>query len=458
MKHLLKLLVLSCPLLLAAASCEKYDDTKILDDISSIKSRLTTLEERINALNGNITTLQTLVNSLGGKVFVNSVTKLDDGYIINFSDGKTATIQNGKDGQKGADGNTPVIGVNKDTDGIWYWTIDGKWLTAPDGNKLPVSRSDGISPQLKIEDGNWMLSTDGGKSWEVLGNPVRPVYGAQGRILPSKVTLGNNSLIVTAGHSRKLSATVFPGYAENKDIIWKSDDPAIATVSSEGEVTAVSEGETVIIVSTEEGDCQDICHVLVYAAVEPEMVDLGLSVKWASFNVGASVPFDKGDTFAWGETYNKYDGTWDKYLWRDNNSGKFTKYCQADQSARWQGDGAPDGKTVLDPEDDAASVAWGNGWSMPTGEEVDELFDQNNCSFSLEIVDGIQCCRLVSKKPGFTDKSITLRLDNIYWTSTLFSDPRYAYSFFGWMGESEPSFTVFKAYRRNVLPDRPVHD
>ena len=90
-------------------------------------------------------------------------------------------IYNGKDG---ADGNTPVIGVKKDTDGIYYWTLDGEWLTDEKGNKVKAQGTDGkdgvdgedgtngkdgITPQLKIENGRWMLSMDNGKTWTDIG-------------------------------------------------------------------------------------------------------------------------------------------------------------------------------------------------------------------------------------------------------------------------------------------------
>lgn len=90
-------------------------------------------------------------------------------------------------------------------------------------------------------------------------------------------------------------------------------------------------------------------------------VDLGLSVKWATMNVGASSPGDYGDYYAWGETATKSTYNWSTYF--DSVSGSssnFTKY-------------ATDKKTVLVPEDDVAHVKWGGSWRMPTKAELDEL-------------------------------------------------------------------------------------
>ena len=97
---------------------------------------------------------------------------------------------------------------------------------------------------------------------------------------------------------------------------------------------------------------------------EPEYVDLGLSVKWATFNVGATSPEDYGDYFAWGETEPKENYNWATYKWFDGTDANMTKY------------NATDGKATLEPEDDAAYVNWGSNWRMPSCEESVELKDK----------------------------------------------------------------------------------
>lgn len=96
-----------------------------------------------------------------------------------------------------------------------------------------------------------------------------------------------------------------------------------------------------------------------------EWVDLGLSVKWATCNVGAIQPEEFGDYFAWGEVETKAIYNWDTYKYYDDFN--LTKYTSNDS------------KTVLDPEDDAATVNWGGAWRMPTKAEQDEL--RNNCTW-----------------------------------------------------------------------------
>lgn len=94
-----------------------------------------------------------------------------------------------------------------------------------------------------------------------------------------------------------------------------------------------------------------------------EYVDLGLSVKWATCNVGAENPEDYGSYYAWGETETKSDYSWDTYT-----DGEFIG----------------DGKTTLDAADDAATANWGGDWTMPTASDFDELKDKCTWTWTTE--------------------------------------------------------------------------
>ena len=106
-----------------------------------------------------------------------------------------------------------------------------------------------------------------------------------------------------------------------------------------------------------------------------EFVDLGLSVKWATYNVGATKPEEPGDHFAWGETVEKtVDYNWSTLQYCTDDEGeKFSKYVPSDKAGYWGGAGSPDNKTVLDAEDDAATANWGAPWRTPTDAEWTEL-------------------------------------------------------------------------------------
>jgi len=182
MKNLLTLLL--CGLLLFGCS-DKYDDSALRNDLNDLEKRVAKLEELCKQMNTNISSLQKIVDAFEGHLSISQVEQITDGYIIHFSDGSTATIKNGMNS-----GDAPVIGVRQDADGMYYWTLNGNWLTDEKGNKVKAQGTDGkdgvdgedgtngtdgkdgadgITPQLKIENGRWMLSMDNGETWTDIG-------------------------------------------------------------------------------------------------------------------------------------------------------------------------------------------------------------------------------------------------------------------------------------------------
>lgn len=97
------------------------------------------------------------------------------------------------------------------------------------------------------------------------------------------------------------------------------------------------------------------------------MVDLGLSVKWAKNNIGATcgdaVESWYGGYYAWGETETKSDYSWSTYKF--GASAPFSKYCA-------------DGKTVLEVVDDVVAQTYGSNYRMPTKTELQELRDSTD--------------------------------------------------------------------------------
>lgn len=120
-------------------------------------------------------------------------------------------------------------------------------------------------------------------------------------------------------------------------------------------------------------------------------VDLGLSVKWATCNVGANKPEDYGDYFAWGETEPKEVYDWSTYKY-GNGSYLLTKY---NNNSNY---GTVDNKTQLDLTDDAAYVNWGGAWRMPTDAELTEL--GNNCTWTWTSQNGVNGYKVTSKSNG----------------------------------------------------------
>ena len=174
---------------MVSTSC--YDDTEIREAIDDLDGRVQTLETLCTELNTNLTALSTLVQALQKGDYVVSFSPLIEdgeevGYRIIFKESGVVDLYHGKDGADGADGEdgkdgengadgkdgeTPVLGTKQDTDGAYYWTIDGEWVLDGEGNKIPLVTV-GATPQLKIEDETWFVSYDDGKTWEELGAAV----------------------------------------------------------------------------------------------------------------------------------------------------------------------------------------------------------------------------------------------------------------------------------------------
>lgn len=112
-----------------------------------------------------------------------------------------------------------------------------------------------------------------------------------------------------------------------------------------------------------------------------EFVDLGLSVKWATCNVGANKPEEYGDYYAWGETETKKSYSLSTYKWCNGSNTTYTKYCTNSSY------GTVDNKTTLEPEDDVAHVKWGGKWRMPSTNEQRELCQ--NCNWTWKTINGI---------------------------------------------------------------------
>ena len=175
-------------------------------------------------------------------------------------------------------------------------------------------------------------------------------------------------------------------------------------------------------------------------------VDLGLSVFWASFNVGASSPEEYGGYYQWAGTQDVTSTSiyldWNNcpYHSGSNSSTGWTKYIPSDKSSYWSGSGSPDNKTVLELSDDIAHVKLGGKWRMPTEAEWEELI--NNCTWTWTTQNGVNGYKVTGKKSAYTSKSIFLPaagcrnsdyLYNVgtrgyYWSSSLNTGyPYYAY-------------------------------
>lgn len=165
-----------------------------------------------------------------------------------------------------------------------------------------------------------------------------------------------------------------------------------------------------------------------------EAVDLGLSVMWATCNVGAHAPEDYGKYFAWAETDTKSYYDWETYYYSDSAYNTLTKYCTKPAYGR------EDTLTTLQLEDDAAHVRWGGSWRIPTPEETQALFD--SCEWEWTDLNGVNGYRVTGPSgssiffpaAGYSHKDSVYNagLYAMYWQNALYvgyPPDAYCYSF-----------------------------
>ncbi len=235
-----------------------YDDSDIRSELREHEARLTTLETLCQQANSNIEALQTAVSALEKNVYVSAIVPVKKngeviGYAISFTNAETITIYHGQDGdkgeqgEKGNDGATPAVGLKRDADGIYYWTLNGEWLLDDSGKKVPASGKDGadglpgasgpqgaagkdgVTPQLKIEEGYWYVSYDGGKTWE--DEPLGQATGDKGYTMFEMVEYDEEYLYITMTDGEKLTLPRMDhGHGGVGPLIWSID--AITDVSA----------------------------------------------------------------------------------------------------------------------------------------------------------------------------------------------------------------------------------
>lgn len=294
-------------------------------------------------------------------------------------------------------------------------------------------------------------------------NAVRPVIS--GTPVPVEtIAFPETEYRVYLYRSLRLLLDYTPANAYSRDVTWTSSDPTIASVE-DGIITTHAIGSvTITAVSKASSSITATCTVTVMPEIV-EAVDLGLpsGTLWSAMNVGAASPFECGDYIAWGEItgYNsgKTNFSWGNYKWCEGSIETLTKYTD---NASYALDGQVDGKTALEPEDDAATVRLGEGWRTPTCEEWDELLA--NCEAEWTTYEGAAGYLLTSK---INDENLFLPaagsrtsyfadIDNrcIYWTSDLYPNIPYA-SLITYFNSASLSFTGYPRYIG--LPVRPVY-
>ena len=253
-----------------------------------------------------------------------------------------------------------------------------------------------------------------------------------------------------------------------KDIEWMSSNDSVAFVWN-GELYALGEGKCTITAIYENKTVSCQVTVVNPADVTPEYVDLGLSVNWATFNVGAYRPDMAGDYYSWGSVEVTPDYAMENYRfftgYDSTGYAQFSKYVTDISNGLF---GVPDNKLVLETKDDVASVTWAGDWRMPTYLESYELLFL--CSWEWVEINGVPGYKVTSNVDGYTDRSIFLPAAGVfvegdgvsdkdyygyYWTNSLYrNNPTGAYGFY--FGEGEDYYGMSSFSRKYGFSVRPV--
>ena len=224
--HFSKWVAVSALALASFGACQKYDDSELRNKIANLEknnsellNQLSDIKSTESGINSDIKALNQLVSTLETSNYITNVTALPDGsgYTIAFANGEPVTVHNGV---KGEDGLTPKISVGL-YEGVYYWTLDGEWLTDDSGNKMPVTgekgeqgiqgekgekgdtgaqgiqgekgdkgdkgettiiSTEGVMPKVRIntDTNEWEISTDGGDTWVSTGVNATGEKGEKG--------------------------------------------------------------------------------------------------------------------------------------------------------------------------------------------------------------------------------------------------------------------------------------
>lgn len=244
-----------------------------------LKDRVDVLEQKVSALeskvNQNVNSINELVEAAKKAVTITKVETLTDGYKIYFSDGTISTISNGvngtdgKDGVDGKDAVAPVIGI-KEEEGVYYWTIDGEFVLN-NGQKVPVTGKDGLTPQFKIQDGKWYVSFDG-NTWDAV-----PVTGTEKpELVMSETddeyvfTLGETTIRIAKEHAFMIKVTsdvqkVTPGEVVSFGYTVTGADATTHVIIEANGVDAQLDEEKSLVTVTVPSVIEDNSYVMVKA-------------------------------------------------------------------------------------------------------------------------------------------------------------------------------------------------
>lgn len=252
---------------------------------------------------------------------------------------------------------------------------------------------------------------------------IKQVDGSLAETVKIKQAYGEGLIIEKTEYDvAQAGETIVVDVKSNVDFVVKPQNDWIKIVTTKALTTSsvslsvdknTSEDRTgTVIFSKEDG----ILAATITISQEGPLVDMGLSVKWAKCNLGASKPEEYGGYYLWAGTKDVSNlNSWEivpsitPYFAGTNDNLAWSKYVSSSGSEWWGGTGEPDNKMTLDDEDDVAHVVLGDNWRMPTADEWKELLNNCTCEPTNNYKGtGVAGLLVTSKKNGYTNKSIFL--------------------------------------------------
>lgn len=444
-KYLLVYIVALCTLM----GCK--DNSGLYGLLTDYDLRISELEKLCEDINTNVQSIQVIIEAQQTGDYITAITPIKNGgveigYTITFAKHEPITIyhgQNGTNGTNGTDGHTPVIGVAKDTDGVYYWTLDGKWLLDSNGNKLRVTGQDGkdgqdgtngkdgqdgtngtngangqdgVTPQLKIEGDYWYISYNNGATWTKLGKATGEdgEDGAKG----DKGDKGDTGATGATGPKGEQGDSMFKSVTQDENYVYFTLADGTVIKIAKGNGNNQSNNDFIFTITYDANGGEGVMDIDTFYYGYAGNVDTCtfkregyyFSGEWntnpngtgASYKEGYSLSIDKNITLY--AQWSMYEGI-DLGLsvkWAKVNIGaKLPEDCG--YYFAW-GETAPkdyyseynyivtqynstDQKIFLDLVDDAAAENWGGNWRIPTDAEIKEL--RENCTWTWTDKNGI---------------------------------------------------------------------
>lgn len=174
------LYIISMMLVLALSGCSNY---ALQEDLEALQKEVAELKALCEQLNSDVTALNAFMKAYENGKMVTHVVETSYGWTIYFTDDTYCDLRHGigLEGEKGEKGDSPVVGIAKDTDGKYYWTLNGEFMLV-NGSKVPTTGENGKNgengengkdaptPRFQVAGDNMLqVSYDEGKTWTDVG-------------------------------------------------------------------------------------------------------------------------------------------------------------------------------------------------------------------------------------------------------------------------------------------------